>query len=105
MSMNIGPMLRAMMGEAQPADGRALELKVGQIVRGVIMELMENQEALVNINGVQVRAKLDAEMQVGRSTLLQVQPGGTGGLVTLKPLADSSEMLPEEGLKDVLKTF
>ncbi|WP_256761442.1 hypothetical protein [Cohnella sp. WQ 127256] len=105
MSMNIGPMLRAMMGDAQPADGRALELKVGQIVRGVILELLENQEALVNINGVQVKAKLDAEIQVGKSTLLQVQSGGTGGLVTLKTLADLSEMLPEEGLKDVLKTF
>ncbi|WP_239617069.1 hypothetical protein [Cohnella mopanensis] len=105
MSMNIGPMLRAIMGDAQPTDGRALELKIGQIVRGVLLELMENQEALVNINGVQVRAKLDAEMAVGKSTLLQVQPGGAGGLVTLKPLTDASEGMPEEGLKDILKTF
>ncbi|MCD9023339.1 hypothetical protein [Cohnella silvisoli] len=105
MSMNIGPMLRALMGEAQPADSRALELRIGQIVRGVLVELLENQEAMININGVQVRAKLDAEMPVGKSTLLQVQPGGVGGLVTLKPLMDTSDVLPEEGLKDVLKTF
>ncbi|QJD83400.1 hypothetical protein [Cohnella herbarum] len=105
MSMNIGPMLRALMGEAQPADSRSLELRIGQIVRGVLMEMLENQEALVNINGIQVKAKLDAEMAVGKSTLLQVQPGGAGGLVTLKPLTDASEAMPEEGLKDVLKTF
>ncbi|MFC4305947.1 hypothetical protein ACFO1S_21165, partial [Cohnella boryungensis] len=105
MSMNIGPMLRALMGDAVPTDSRSLELKIGQIVRGVLLELLENQEALVNINGVHVKAKLDAEMPLGRSALLQVQPGGAGGLVTLKPLADTTEALPEEGLKDVLKTF
>ncbi|QMV40193.1 hypothetical protein [Cohnella cholangitidis] len=105
MSMNIGPMLRALMGEAQPTDSRALELRIGQIVRGVLIEMLENQEAMVNINGVQVRAKLDAEMAAGKNTLLQVQPGGAGGLVTLKPLTDMTEAMPEEGLKDVLKTF
>lgn len=105
MSMNIGPMIRALMGEAQPADSRALELRIGQIVRGVLMELLDNQEAMVNINGMQVRAKLDAEMPVGRSTLLQVQPGGNGGLVTLKPLMDVTDTIPEDGLKDVVKTF
>ncbi|MFC7153705.1 hypothetical protein ACFQMJ_34705, partial [Cohnella cellulosilytica] len=105
MSMNIGPMLRAMLGDAAPADSRSLELRIGQIVRGVLMEMLDNQEALVNINGVQVRAKLDAEMPLGRGTLLQVQPGGAGGLVALKPLADATDALPEEGMKDVLKTF
>ncbi|XID95154.1 hypothetical protein ACF3MZ_11835 [Paenibacillaceae bacterium WGS1546] len=105
MSMNIGPMLRAMMGESQPGDARSLELRIGQIVRGMLLELMDNQEALVNINGVHVRAKLEAEMSPGRSTLLQVQPGGPGGLVALKPLADATDALPEAGLKEVLKSF
>ncbi|KIL35271.1 hypothetical protein SD71_14635 [Cohnella kolymensis] len=106
MSMNIGPMLRALIGDGQPADGsRALELRIGQIVRGVLMEMLDNHEALMNINGVQVRAKLEAELPLGRSTLLQVQPGGSGGAVTLKPLPDASDAMPEDGLKDVLKSF
>lgn len=105
MSMNIGPMLRALMGEAQPTDGKALELRIGQIVRGVLMEMLDNQEAMIHINGVQVKAKLDAEMQVGKSTLLQVQPSGSGGVITLKPLADTSDAFPEDGLRNVLKTF
>ncbi len=105
MSMNIGPMLRALMGDAVPTDSRSLELRIGQIVRGVLLEMLDNEEALLNINGVQVRAKLDAEMPLGRGTLLQVQPGGAGGLVTLKPLNDATDALPEEGLKDVLKSF
>ncbi len=105
MSMNIGPMLRALMGEAQTADGRALELRIGQIVRGVLMEMLDGQDALINIGGVQVRAKLEAEMPLGRSALLQVQSSGSAGQVMLKPLADVSDAFPEEGLKDVLKTF
>ncbi|BBI34460.1 hypothetical protein [Cohnella abietis] len=105
MGMNIGPMMRALMGDAQPTDSRSLELRIGQIVRGVLVELLDNQEAMININGVQVKAKLDAEMLLGKSTLLQVQPGGSGGLVTLKPLTDTSDALPEEGLKDILKSF
>ncbi|MFC5471994.1 hypothetical protein ACFPPD_25265 [Cohnella suwonensis] len=105
MGMNIGPMIRAMMGEAQPADARALELRIGQIVRGVLMELLDNQEAIVNINGVNVKAKLDADMPLGKGTLLQVQPGA-GGLVTLKPLPDATEAFADDGLtKDVLKSF
>jgi hypothetical protein len=106
MSMSIGPMLRALIGDGQTVDGsRALELRIGQIVRGVLMEMLDNHEALMNINGVQVRAKLDAELPAGRSTLLQVQPGGSGGVVTLKPLPDASDSIPEEGLKDVVKSF
>ncbi|RKP55438.1 hypothetical protein D7Z26_09625 [Cohnella endophytica] len=106
MSMNIGPMIRAMMGDAQPTDARSLELRIGQIVRGVLMELLENQEAIVNINGVQVKAKLEADMPVGKSMLLQVQPNVNGGLLALKPLPDASDAMPYETLsKDLLKSF
>ncbi|MBW5444594.1 hypothetical protein GE107_00750 [Cohnella sp. CFH 77786] len=105
MGMNIGPMLRAMLGETVPADAKALELRIGQIVRGVLMEMLDNGEALMNINGVAVRAKLETELQVGRGTLLQVQPGGSGGTVLLKPLAEPSEAIPDDGLKNVLKSF
>jgi len=105
MSMNIGSIIKAMLGDSQPGDSRALELRVGQIVRGVLLELMDNQEAMININGVHVKAKLEADMPVGKGMLLQVQPGGIGGVVVLKALAESSDALPEEGLKDILKTF
>ncbi|MDB4868454.1 MAG: hypothetical protein JWR03_2787 [Cohnella sp.] len=106
MSMNIGPMLRALMGDMQPAEGaRVMELRVGQIVRGVLMKMLDNHEALMNIGGVQVRAKLQTDLPVGRGTLLQVQPGSKGGAITLKPLADPSDLPADEGLKGVLKSF
>ncbi|WEK56211.1 MAG: hypothetical protein P0Y55_09240 [Candidatus Cohnella colombiensis] len=106
MGMNIGPMLKAMMGDAQPADSaRALELRIGQIVRGVLIEMLDNQEGMLNINGVQVRAKLEADMPVGRSMLLQVQPNSNGGLVALKPLVDATEASLDDIPKDLLKAF
>lgn len=104
--MNISQITKALLGDLQPADGaKALELRIGQIVRGVLLELMDNQEALVNINGAQVRAKLEADMPVGRSVLLQVQSASLDGQLALKPLADTAEGLPDEGLKDALKAF
>lgn len=105
MNVNIGQLARALLGEAQPADtARALELRIGQIVRGVLLEMMDNQEGLVNINGVHVRAKLEADMPLGRGMLLQVQPSPNGDVV-LKPLADATDVVPEEALKDALKSF
>lgn len=105
MSVNIGSMLRAFMGNAAPAEGKTLELRIGQIVRGILMEMLENGEALMNINGVSVRARLEAELPAGRGTLLQVQPGSNGATIVLKPLADAADVAPDEALKNVLKQF
>ncbi|CAM4249411.1 hypothetical protein [Paenibacillus tarimensis] len=103
--MNIGQLMRGMLGEAQPADGKALELKVGQIVRGVIMQMMEGQDAMVQINGVAVRARLESVLLPGQTTMLQVQPESAGGLVTLKAVDSSGAGMPEESLKDLVKTL
>ncbi|PZD93308.1 hypothetical protein DNH61_21945 [Paenibacillus sambharensis] len=103
--MNIGQLMRGMLGEAQPADGKALELKVGQIVRGVIMQMMEGQEAMVQINGVAVRARLETALLPGQTTMLQVQPESAGGLVTLKAVDPSGSGMPEESLRDLVKTL
>lgn len=105
MGMNIGPMLRALLGETAPSNGRALELRIGQIVRGVLLEMLENGEALMNIGGVPVRAKLEADLPIGRGTLLQVQASSGGGTIVLRPLADDADAVPDESLKNMLKTF
>ncbi|WP_276352521.1 hypothetical protein [Cohnella caldifontis] len=104
MSMNIGPMLRALLGDSVPTDSKALELRIGQIVRGVLLEMLENGEALMNIGGVPVRAKLEADLPAGRGTLLQVQPS-SGGTVVLKPLAETEDAAPDENFRETLKSF
>lgn len=101
--MNISQMMRSFLGEASSADSRAIELKVGQIVRGVILQVMENNEALVQINGVQVRAKLEFPLQAGQSAMLQVQPQSGGALVMLKQVEPGAVGLPEDTFKEWAK--
>ncbi|CAH1197871.1 hypothetical protein PAECIP111893_01031 [Paenibacillus plantiphilus] len=103
--MNIGQLMGSLLGEVQALDSKALELKVGQIVRGVFVQMIDNQEALVQINGTQVRAKLETPLQPGQSTLLQVQPQSTAGTLVLKPVDGQSAVLPEESLKDLAKAL
>ncbi|WP_217597921.1 hypothetical protein [Cohnella sp. GbtcB17] len=105
MDMNIGSLMRALMKDSQPTDVKALELRIGQIVRGVLIEMLDGQDALMNINGVPVRARLETELSVGQSTLLQVRPDSSSGLISLRPLPDAAqadatdETLAREGAK------
>ncbi|CAM4278916.1 hypothetical protein FHS16_002174 [Paenibacillus endophyticus] len=101
--MNISQMMRSFLGEASGSDTRAVELKVGQVVRGVVLQVMENNEALIQINGVQVRAKLEIPMQVGQTAMLQVQPQSSGALVMLKPVEPGQVGLPEDTFKEWAK--
>ncbi|WP_138751606.1 hypothetical protein [Paenibacillus sinopodophylli] len=101
--MNISQMMRSFLGEASSADTRAVELKVGQVVRGVVLQVSDNNEALVQINGVQVRAKLEAPLQPGQTAMLQVQPQSSGALVMLKPVEPGQVGLPEDTFKEWAK--
>ncbi|MCZ8512441.1 hypothetical protein O9H85_08340 [Paenibacillus filicis] len=103
--MNIGGLIRSLTGDAQAAEPKTLELKSGEVVRGVVLQTYSDQEALVNISGVQVRAKMETPLTPGDSTLLQVQPESSGGQVVLKPVQMANVPLAELPLGDVLKTL
>ncbi|MCK9860598.1 DNA ligase, partial [Paenibacillus sp. ATY16] len=98
--MNIGQLVRGLLGESSGSgDTRKLELKPGQVVRGVVLQLLENNEATVQINGVQVRAFLELPLEPGKFAMLQVQPQSAGGLLVLKQVENQA------GLEDVLKDW
>ncbi|TVX93994.1 flagellar hook-length control protein FliK [Paenibacillus agilis] len=101
--MNISHLVRGMTGEAKPGDSRALELRSGQVVRGVVMSVSENgKEAVVQINGVPVKAVLETPMRPGQTTWMQVQGQQEDGLIMLKQSeAHSSQPLPT--IADALK--
>lgn len=85
--MNIGTLIRGLLGQQKPGDAKTLDMKPGQVVRGVVMSLSEDgQEAVVQIQGVQVRAKLETPLRQGETALLQVQAQEEGGTPVLKPL-------------------
>lgn len=101
--MNINQIMRGLLGEAVSGDVRAMELKIGQIVRGVVLQALENNEALIQINGVQVRAKLEIPLTPGQSALLQVQPESNGSLIMLKPVEPSAVGLLDDTFRDLAK--
>lgn len=103
--MNISGLIRSLVGDLTASESKVLELKVGQIVKGVVLQLLSDQEALINIGGVQVRAKLETPLKQGDVTMLQVQPESSGGQILLKPLTASDVQITEDSLSELLKAF
>jgi hypothetical protein len=103
--MNISGLIRSLVGDLTASESKVLELKVGQVVKGVVLQLLSDQEALLNIGGVQVRAKLETPLKQGDVTYLQVQPESSGGQIMLKPLTASGVQITEDSLGDLLKAF
>lgn len=101
--MNISQLMRGLLGDTTSGDTRAMELKAGQVVRGVVMKVLDNNEAIVQINGVQVRARLEMAIQTGQSALLQVQPQSSGALVVLKQVDPSAAGLLDDTFRDFAK--
>ncbi|WP_223066757.1 flagellar hook-length control protein FliK [Paenibacillus caui] len=85
--MNIGPILRGALGKSQPADARTLELRTGQVVRGTVLSVSEDgAQAVVEVQGVKLKAALESPLRQGQSMMMQVQPPGGDGQTVLKPL-------------------
>ncbi|TKJ91524.1 hypothetical protein PaeCFBP13512_09305 [Paenibacillus sp. CFBP13512] len=105
--MNIGSLFRGLIGDSKPGEARQMELKEGQVVRGVVTSISEDgQEAVVQIQGVKVRAKLETPLQQGATTLLQVQAPDSDGLPVLKPVTGNpSNPLSNASMGEVLESF
>ncbi|MDO3410718.1 hypothetical protein QWJ34_13180 [Saccharibacillus sp. CPCC 101409] len=86
--MNIGSLLKGMMGEARPGEVKSLELREGQVVRGVVLSVSDDgKEGVIQVQGVKVNAKLEAPLQAGQTTFMQVQPAAEDGTMVMKPVA------------------
>jgi len=108
MGADIGSIWRAWFGDAMPQQEgvRVLELRIGQIVRGVLLQLVGEREGIVSVGGVPVRARLEAEIPLGRGVMLQVQPGSDANNILLKPVtAGAGVAAPDELPKDILRSF
>ncbi|MFD1888425.1 hypothetical protein [Paenibacillus wenxiniae] len=104
--MNIGSLFRGMMGDSKPGEAKQMELKEGQVVRGVVTSVSEDgKEAVVQIQGVKVQARLEAPLQPGETTLLQVQPPGKDGMTVLKPVTASQTPIPPSTMNELLDSF
>src|SRR3954468_1439892 len=86
--MNIGSLIRGLLGDSKAGEPKSVELKEGQIVRGVVLSVSDSgKEAMVQIQGTPVRAELETPLQPGQTMNLQVAAPGEGGLPVLKPIS------------------
>ncbi|MCU6795315.1 hypothetical protein OB236_24705 [Paenibacillus sp. WQ 127069] len=101
--MNISGLIRSVLNDMQASEPKVLELKVGEVVKGMVLQLLSETDAIINIGGVQVRAKLETPLKQGEVTLLQVQPENSSGQMVLKPLGASVVQIADGSLAEVLK--
>jgi len=88
--VNIGSLIRGLLGDSKAGDIKQLDVKTGQVVRGVVLSVSDDgQEAEIQIQGVKVHAKLETPLQQGQATMMQVQPPDESGMMVLKPLSES----------------
>ncbi|MWJ31173.1 hypothetical protein FTE24_008505, partial [Saccharibacillus sp. WB 17] len=86
--MNIGSLFKNIIGDAKPGEIKQVDLKAGQVVRGVVQSVSEDgKEAVLQIQGVKVNAKLETPLQAGQTSFMQVQPAAEDGSIVLKPVA------------------
>lgn len=71
------------------ANVKPVELTPGQVFKGTVVKHYPEQMALVQIGGMQVLAKMEANLEAGQKAWLQVQP--STGVVTLKVLDTPAE--------------
>lgn len=101
--MDLGRLLGTMLSQAERRGGEVLELRPGQVVRGVLLQLLSEQEALLAMYGKMVKAELEVPIPIGQATWFQVQPDAGKGPMRLKPLVSSPKGLSEEAAAAMLK--
>jgi len=103
--MHISRLLSGLIGSKEPAEPKVFELKVGEVVRGLVLQMLTEHDALLQISGTLVRARLETPLAQGQATLLQVQPESTAGQIMLKPLKSSAVPIAEDSLAEMAKSF
>jgi len=104
--MDVGRLIRSAMGETAGTDVKSVELKPGQIVRGIVLQMLADNEALLQVGGVPLRARLDGSATIGQAALFQVQSDVAGGhLAMVRPLPASAAELPAETASDALRNL
>lgn len=106
--MLVGEMMRGMMrgllANERSGEMKAIELKPGQVVKATVLQTFPNQEAMLNIEGAKVRAKLEIPLKAGQTAMMQVQNESTNMQILLKPLSITGEVA-DEAVQDLLRNL
>lgn len=103
--MQISQAMGQLLGRMQTNEVKAMELKPGQVVEGVVLQLFNEQDALLRIGGTQVRARLETPLRQGETAMLQVQPESPNGEIVLRTVGNGGKPLTDEALAGLLRSF
>ncbi|MGG4496801.1 hypothetical protein [Brevibacillus reuszeri] len=81
--------IQSVMQRSPVQAPKPVELTPGQVFEGTVIKQYPDNMALVQIGGMQVQAKMEANLEPGQKAWLQVQP--SSDVVTLKVLETPSE--------------
>ncbi len=103
--MDISQLIRSFFSAPAKNEQNVLELKAGQIVKGIVLKLLGDQEAIINIAGVRTKAKLEVPLQPGEITNLQVQSGSDSNQLVLKPVTMPSVAVTPSSAGEILNSL
>ncbi|MFF0825789.1 hypothetical protein ACFYU8_06820 [Brevibacillus sp. NPDC003359] len=82
-------LIQSFVQKAPISAPKPVELTPGQVFKGTVIKHYPDNMALVQVGGMQVQAKMEANLEPGQKAWLQVQP--STGVVTLKVLESVGE--------------
>ncbi|WP_103105917.1 hypothetical protein [Brevibacillus reuszeri] len=82
-------LIQSVMQRSSIQTPKPVELTPGQVFKGTVIKQYPDNMALVQIGGLQVQAKMEANLEPGQKAWLQVQP--SSDVVTLKVLETTPE--------------
>jgi hypothetical protein len=82
--MNLEAMFRSMMGRTISMSNNILELQVGQMVKGVLIKMLSENEAMFRIQGTTLHAQLETPVRPGQETWFQVHSASQSNRIVLK---------------------
>lgn len=101
--MNLLQILQRWTNEASLTKGNVQTWRPGQVLQGEVLQLLDDRHAVIRINGMKLRARLEIPLQAGQKAYLQVQPGTSGDLIRLKPLQQSRLAMTNDSIKHLLE--
>jgi len=98
-------LLSSVLQRANITNQKQLELLPGQVVRGTVLKQYPDQMALVQIGGVQVLAKLEANLEAGQKAWLQVQPNADPVSLKVVTSPDNPSAAQEGTISGLLRSL
>jgi hypothetical protein len=96
-------LITSLMKGMQPIASHVLSLTPGQVLMGEVTKILPDQSATVRFGSMQVHAKLDAALEIGRKSWFQVQPISNPITLKLIPVQPQRQQASEDSLGSLLR--